>query len=838
MPLQLCRLITVMVCLVLAGCGSGGTTTKVASPASQPSSSLKPAILHAPASKKPSRWNLNVSHSDPLTTLQIEQLADQVFGPQTQTRSSGILILPVTDTSHAIRLDGLALSYQAMLALTSTGVQSENEVSPEAALRMLLEAHCHVPGTDLTDTLAEACATAVDASLILRTSLLKTNSGWELRLTGSRSDAASLTAQVHQISGGKLNTVPGLMAVAASDLLNRDLTSAKRSHLLTPTIGGDDDSAWLGQLLRPQADTMELAKRCERFVQANSRSLAGWRQLVQYSGRLSDTLERLSNQHLMVDDPGLQLVVLRRLLHTEQYFDIGPNLRTLSPSLTGDPDLPVTLLRSQLRTADIDWLQKGLATWRRNDHRYLAQLERARFAIELVEAMRQKQSTSRDDHQPTATQIREILEPARTELLAAVERHPSGWQAHLRLISLATELDRPRDEMEAHFRAVLGVVPGCQSAYRRKLQFLSPTRHGNIDDIVAFANDCLATERWADGIPQLALEALQVAMWNPIEASTNYATMRDERIWQMTSRYLDAVEADGLEADRQLARRCFAFWGTAGGHYEETAPLVRELVANRDWTYYDLVVFGSQVNLRWIADLHAMHSQDEHVRKLAAIRIALAKADFSQASELLAALPAMPEAGITRAYQQAAEAGSRLQIDGSLTLKSQDLMGLLIQFDGHSELPSSIADPQERSVSLDDDVIQWEERRAAPLYWSFPCGIRGGVISGEIELTGEFRHFDILLHTAALRDTVTVRWTPGQCQIRRGHRVLGTFATPRDRSPFRIELGTQVDVLEPVPHHKVETPVVDHVASGLSFAYQSYGMRRSGFKIHRLQIEQ
>lgn len=768
-------------------------------------------------------WSESFGKQGKITSKQISDSLTTIFGPSPADLKPGVVVFPVTDENGVVRLDGLGLSQQALIAIAVASAQPQIAVYPDAVLYALIEAGCDRPGGVLTDELRVACLGTVNARVSVTAALIEQDSGWELQLAFTDvMGNLSGQPQRHAIPRGKLNLVPGIIAGDVCDRLQITLTAEERAQMLLPQVSTDEDSVVLTRLLNTQLYDYGDLVQMDRFLHANPRCLGAWRRMVNFHGDLYEAYRWYRNSKANLKDPRLEFHIAARMVQLGFAEKALSELQRLAGQLPGDVGVGLQLLQLSRNTGDMELVDQVFKAWRGHDQSYMARCARGKFLLELASHVR---TISDPDHFPElASQKNGWLDAARTELVAAVDQHPTGWQARNLLISLATAQQRPREEMELHFKAAVAAAPGNVSSYRRKLQYLSPHYQGSIDDLATFAEECVRTRRWEDGIPQLVVEAVDLATCNPEDAATSYGAFRNERLWHAIQLYYAEANQQDLVADQRQAMNCFALWSTISGHGREAVELYQTLLGDSFPGIYDRAVFEAPVNFHFLNDLVRAAGDNESQKRSAAIRLALSEGDLDRVDRLLEETQGKLAPHQFAASANAVKLGRRLLADRKIEFSPEDLLNLLVITQSHSLDPDIDTSSFRTVIHAVDKGIHWNTggNLANPKFY-FPLGIRHGVVSGEVRFSGGIQSFGILLHTRALRDVVTVMYLPQERvgSVIRSRRQLETFAMPADLIPFRFEFGSQHDTLEPIPGSLIRTPVVDDVPSG--FWFEGYG---------------
>ena len=791
-------------------------------------------------SPRPSgRWE-SVPTPIPLDAQRIVTHFETVLSAETKLRQPGVLVLPITDHQGRVRADGVGLCYQAMLAVERSTTPTQLLMDAETGLTAIQDGGCDRIGATINDRLRTACTRSAGAELAVAAALTDRVSTWQLTVSLYTLDGTH-TSKRHPIPIGQINTIPGIIATDICDYLKITLSADQRLRMLKPQTTTDEASAMLGDLLRQTPEYLDDWIQYERFLRLNPDCVGAWQHLMVVSNDLRWHLEWLRRFNHTLDDPQLGLAVA---LHRSRV--LGPevsyrDLERLAIELPGNAAIPPAILWCCMNTGDLPAFDKALAAWRRARPGYLDCLNRGRLLIECAEKYP-------NDRRFTSTEVGTIVrrwqEEARLELQKAVELNPDGWQAHALLMSLATALGRPRDELERHFAAAVAVVPGHRPAYRCKLQFLSPHHHGTIEELASFAEDCVRTRRWDEGIPQLFLEAVRYATTDLRSSATSFTAYHNERLWQAAKVYRAEAEESGTADDQQLALNYFVYLAAVSGRVSEVANEIKLLNADYAQHTYLRSVFETPITFQLFKDMLAAEDNASNQTSEPALRLAVSAGNLDQAEILLAASPPPDRPRAIHPLGSATELARRLIKKRDVTLTPQDILTtFFVQGPSNTDLWPAL-DRHMGLLEVEKQAIVWRSRSMrtnSTLNLVFPVGIRHGVLSGEMEVTGSLSRVGILLHTRALRDIITVMYLPERklVSVSRSRHEIATSPWDSQVISFRFEFGAKEDILEPLPGFRITTPVLDDIPSGFAFEVQDdgQGQRTAALRLRALRIQ-
>jgi hypothetical protein len=99
------------------------------------------------------------------------------------------------------------------------------------------------------------------------------------------------------------------------------------------------------------------------------------------------------------------------------------------------------------------------------------------------------------------------LKEAKEHLEAAYKLDPLDARIGTLMITVCMGLNEPRDVMEQWYQRTIKADPDCYEVASRKLYYLFPRWHGTHEDMLAFGQECVATENWRGGIPFILVQA-------------------------------------------------------------------------------------------------------------------------------------------------------------------------------------------------------------------------------------------------------------------------------------------------------------------------------------------
>lgn len=817
--------------LILSGCGTG--TTAKSSSTAVPVDEVRVPMAQA---------ELDVSQSfgkkQPAEASHIAQNLNGFFGTKPSGLKTGVIVFPITDDHGATRFDGLGLSYQALIAISRMSSESPVSVYPDTALEMFVDSGCDRPGRMLTSELRKACTQAVAAQLSVSGALIQRGAEWDLNVEFFDAEGKSSGKPLkHTLPAGQLNLVPGLIAGDICEHLKVKPSDAARTFMHQPQVDSDEASAVLTRLLKDPLQTIDSHVHAERFLKSNPQCVGAWRRVLAVTSDPFQAVKWLRNCDHPPKDARLELSIAARLSKMGYGKHSFADLQRVSALLGTDPAVGLALLQLAAQSGDPSLVDRVVETWRERDLAYLARLARGRFLLEQANGTHSSASQSHDKAAEFSELQRRQLDGARSELQAAVAANPLGWQAHTQLISVATALNLPREEMERHFAAAIAVSPDNISAYRRKLVYLSPHQRGTVEDMAGFAEECVATGRWEAGIPQLMIEAVDLAVCDPATAATSFARFHNEQLWQAIQAYHKSAEQLPDGPDKAQAISYYCLWGCNAGHLTDVAPLFSQFKQDYYLERHDAAVFQTPMTYEYWRHLVNVATnpatEDARGDLRSSIQLAFDEGDIDRVETLEQYYGFRPDGTKLEVNDVtiALAIGRKLRADRRVELSSEELRRVVFH-----EGPSGFGSP----IVPESNGFRWAVADApGELHGVFPIGILHGVVSGRMKLSRNFQRAAIHLHVRALRDVITVNYLPREerISVMRSNRELASHPLKDGVIPFRFEFGASEDILEPAPGFILRVPVLDHVRSTFAFEAEGGNKEVSSFTLTDLKVE-
>lgn len=795
--------------------------------------------VRTPVAQASTDWEQIFGPRKAVASEQISDQLDLLLSAPAADQKPGVIVFPITDAEGKVRPDGLGFSYQALIAISQATARSGIAVSTDAALEMLIDAGCARIGSPVTQDQRKACMRSMNAQLSVTGTLVRHGSNWELTITLFDADGnPDGKPSQHTMPAGKLNLVPGIVAGEVCQRLKVTPTAAERTAMLEPQVNGDEASALLGRLLTDPLQTPESCVFAERFLRANPQSAGAWRHVIKVMPDPLTAIRWHRNTDLAPQDAHIALAIANRLLQAGFGERSFADLQSVASKIKGDPAVCLQVIRLAQQSGDAKLVNQALDKSRTRDSSYVARYARARLLIEHAEAIAGTAATTATDSAGLLQQQRPHLEAARAELLAAVEMNPQGWQAHNQLISLATALGLPREEMESHFAAVVELLPDNISAYRRKLQYLSPYHRGTIEDVAEFAEVCVKSGHWQAGIPQLMIEAVDLATCNPATAATSFSAFRNERLWQAIQAYYAAAENQPDGPDKFLAVSYYALWACNSGYFREVAKLFAEFAQDYYTERHEPDVFGSHVNyafMRKTAGLLERNVMDFNT----ALHYSLNEKGIELLESMLnhytAELAGRNVPGTRKQLDDLAAAmavARRLKTDRKVEFTGEELERVVFLQETYANTGSEF--------HVEGRGVRWSPLKGSSgTRGQIAIAYRHGTVSGQMQATPNSDAVRIHLHAQSMRDTITVNYLfkTDRITVTRSGRQLAVFPLPKGIITFRLQSNATEDIIQPAPGLELRTPVVDDVPGTVAFELATGPEAGTAITIADLQLQ-
>jgi len=284
------------------------------------------------------------------------------------------------------------------------------------------------------------------------------------------------------------------------------------------------------------------------------------------------------------------LAVVAYLGSTDHADDTQRSLPSrLLPEVLNDPDLPATEADA-LVDAPFDALQRGIDL--KGD---LPALVRAYKTARpgapgpmILEAktliMRALDPGDRTVFGPNG---REDTAAAGKLLEQAAQLAPDDPRPPTLMLVVLTNLAGDPGQFEQWFQRAVTADPDNYAACRRKLDYLSPGRHGSSEELLRFGRWCLATQNWRGSIPFLLGSAHE--MLAGLSADPD-AYFQNPEVWQDVRAVYDGAVLNASDpASLASFRSGYAKWAAQCGKWKVARELF-DLLGDKP----DLAAFGSR----------------------------------------------------------------------------------------------------------------------------------------------------------------------------------------------------------------------------------------------------
>jgi hypothetical protein len=126
--------------------------------------------------------------------------------------------------------------------------------------------------------------------------------------------------------------------------------------------------------------------------------------------------------------------------------------------------------------------------------------------------------------------FKDHLNTAAEALEKAWKLGPTNPQIALEMIRVELGQAQGRERMELWFNRAMALNTNYYEPCKSKLNYLEPKWHGSAADMLAFARECTASEKWGGNVPLLAIDAhYTLGTYAEKQGNTNY--WKNPRVW-------------------------------------------------------------------------------------------------------------------------------------------------------------------------------------------------------------------------------------------------------------------------------------------------------------------
>ena len=777
--------------------------------------------LAQPLTTIPDRWRPRSQVRRMYTTGELVSLVEDAFSDRPVSRQQAAIIFPVVDQGHAIHRSGSGLSLLAAYAATYSLGECPAP-TPWSIQRILSAARCWSPGVVVDRDTIHLCLQASDAETYVIPSLrerLDSPGQLELTVTIHTSDGQEQeqTTQ-HRLASSQLLRVPALIARDLLDHVGAAPSDEGMGVLTTPQLQAPADAMFLTELItdvQPSDDESIVA-----FLAQNPGCVPAWELYLRTTDQPSVALTRLEMVDPALDSPALDIAAASRFSEIGRPEEGFTGLLELARVFAGDPCYHEALLRCAAGMNDEELVVKLFDIWRSVDSSYTGCLGRGEALLNWATL------AEGDEGADVPPQRAEYLRGAKSELERAIERNASDWIAHSRLLVVADRLDLPPDFVDQHFAAATERRPRYRDAHVGKLEYLRRRHNRHPEQFLAFTRACIETNFWRQRVPQAVLEAVHRACFNTENHAMRYSALKSRELWEATKLYYQGVQASSVSStEKAAAAKQFALWGAYGGHFVDVFDVFDAFWAlDTDFREGRAVddILGPSSNYGYVADLLDAGAGYGNFKHVAAAAIALSLGELDKVEPRLERLrrgPAETDGRVAvwgRGHVEhvdnlrtALAQAQRLNKERAVQYSPEELRNLLVVADAEGFGFHNSWEPK-------DDRFVWMVKHVMAEDTVLPFGIRHGVISGVLEFTMGLTSVDVIAHTRAPRDRITMAYDLqlGIVRLERNGRTLAEAELRAGPQRFRLEYGSEADFLQPCDGVVWHAAVVDDVPSG------------------------
>lgn len=739
-----------------------------------------------------------------------------------------VIVAPVVDQGRAIRLDGPGLSLIAAISATYSP-QKRLKLAPSWAQRVLADAGCWAPGSVLDHDSLGLCAQACEAEAYALPVLdAAPEASGQLQLTvtiHSREGKQLGEATRRRLTPAQLPRVPGLIARDVLQHFQLALSAQELSAVLTPQLQSPADAMLLTELVTAEQPDEDAAIK---FLAQNPGCVAAWRLCLAITGWPDMALTRLESFAPPLDSLPLATATAVRLANLGRPEAGLSQLLELAASHAGDSSYHYALMCCVTALEDDALTRKALDTWTSLDPGYRGSLGRATFLLDWAGISDVDQ---REHWVSDIPDSRERARAAKAELEQAVQQNDRDWIAHVGLLKVAGVLDLPPEFAEQHFAAAIQQRPNCRDAYVEKLDYLRSRYDREPARFLEFARTGIETKLWKQRIPQVVWEAVHRACRDDEHDGVKYSALKSPELWAAVKLYCENLEASPASpSEKETTARRYALWGAYSGHGVD----VSDIFWKPPYNFHNGIpidnVYGTAASFGYVGELLDGQAGYGYFKHSAAASVALARGELDEADRQLQLLRRVAGRGGFDEFRSGwvgSDAGRlesalaqarRLNAARAVDYSPADLRDLLSQaYEGGLRNPSKL--------SLERGKLLWRFQGQYGEELFLPFGIRHGVISGTWEWTPSLESLEIIAHTRAPRDRITMAYDSRRnvVQLLRNGIALAAAEVAPGPQQFRLEFGSESDRLQPCAGVVWEAAVLDDVPSGFGFRFETPG---------------
>lgn len=749
---------------------------------------------------------------------------DAAFSQAPAPLGPNIVVFPAVDETNRIREDGTAISEIGVMRAVY-GPQRRLKIQVRGLRNLFREADCSETGTLVDEERIQRCVTAMGTSLYVVPRIEEIGREYELTMAfhgnGDRPDKE----YVHRVSIDELTSVPCLMAEDIVDFAGIKLTDQERALLMERPVRNSGELLRLQEFMSDRR-TMGTFGRNALLSLKDTPDLAPlWDAYLSDAGAGAESLSYYDSLQPPIPCDRLKIAYAKQLRDLGRPDQAVMMLLDLVPTHRDDASFYGTLVWSAALWGKPDVTERLLQAWSDSDKSYRGHLMRGDVYVDW--AWHARGSGFAD----TVTEegwmlFGERLEQARDELNAAIAVNLDGWEAHAKMLVVAKGMGFPRSEADRHLNEAARAYPGNVNAYINMSQYLLRRWHGTSEELLAFADRCLSTGRWEEGIPHLVIDCVLDVCRDTGTSSIARAEATRPEIVTLVKRYYEEAVRAGSPKDASKAATFYAVLISRSGNYADIEPLVPHFferdLALMPYEFESYFLSGAAVDSRLPEDAASQFR----------VQLALYRGDLDAAEALLERVEAAPLEDFTSEryvprLRRALELARKLEAEKSITITADEMFA---SFDyNYREVRWRVE--AERMICEPGGISG---------HLILPFGLSRAIISGTLEWDGDAETVDVVSHACSARDMVAIRYYvwQGRTQIvRNGMATADLPNTPPGPKEFRLEWGGEYDTLQPFAGVEEVAPVIDDAPGTLAIQIEGLGPRESQLRVGPIRIE-
>lgn len=750
---------------------------------------------------------------------------DAAFSQAPAPLGPNIVVFPAVDETNRIREDGVAISEIGVMR-AAYGPQRRLKIQVRALRNIFREADCSETGTLVDEERIQRCVAAMDTNLYVVPRIELTGREYELTMAfrgeGDRPDKEYL----HRVPLDELASVPCLMGQDILDFAGIELTDGERALLMERPVRNVVELLRLQEFMSDRRTMGAAGNNALKSLHATPGLAPLWDVYLSDAGAGAESLYYYDSLQPPIPCDRLKIAYAKQLRDLGRPDQATMMLLDLVPTHRDDASFYGTLVWSAALWGQPEVTERLFQAWSDSDRSYRGHLMRGDVYVDW--AWHARGSGFADTVTDEGWKLfGERLQKARDELNAAIAVNPSGWEAHTKMLVVAKGMGLPRNEADRHLDEAVRAFPGNVKAYVNMYEYLLPRWHGTSEDLLAFADRCLSTGRWEDGIPHVVVDCVLDVCRDTGTSSIARADATRPEVLTLVKRYYEEAVRAGSKQDAGKAATLYSVLISRSGNYADVEPLLPQLFER------DLAIMPYEFELYFLSAAAVDSRLPEDAASQFRVQLALYRGDLDAAEALLERVEAAPLEDFTSAryvprLRRALELARKLQAEKSITITAEEMFASFIY--NYRDVPSWRVEAG-RMVC---------EPGGISAHLTLPFGLSRAVISGTLEWSGDAETVDVVSHACSARDMVAIRYTVWQGTthiVRNGLATASLPNTPPGPKEFRLEWGEDYDTLQPFAGVEETAPVIDDAPGALTINIEGLGPRNSQLRVGPIRIE-